>query len=448
VPGAVVYGAYRLGRNRRESRVLRLEDPAPRVASVFLVAIEVRTIDASEFAQWVACKDLVFLHSRREQEAFAQFLMRDMELDRTWAAIDHGASANPVVGTLATFRSRLTVPGPGESTASAVTGVTVAPTHRRRGLLTEMISGELIASVERCEPLAILIAAEYPIYGRFGFGHAVDSASYSIDTREVRFRREGVGDVELVDLATLRKEAPAVFDAFRMAQPGSIDRNDFWWDRTLHQVDVPGEEPPMGSCALYRSPSGEVQGYLQYQAEPRVDAMRPKGVLNVEELVSVTPEAYQRLWQFCCEVDLVSTVNASDRSVDEPLPWLLTDGRAVRQSARFDFLWVRVLDVCSALSARRYQLEGRLVIDVADQVGFAGGRYALEGGPAGAQCSRTTEKADLALGIGALGSLYLGGPSLRTLAAGGEVEELSPGAVARADSMFSNRPVPWCSTWF
>jgi predicted acetyltransferase len=418
------------------------------VASVVRVDVQVRTIDASEFAQWVACKDLVFLNSPRDHEALAQFLMKDMDLDRTWAAVDPSASTNPVVGTLASFRSNLTVPGPIESPASAITGVTVAPTHRRQGLLTQMINGELAASAERAEPLSILIAAEYPIYGRFGFGHAVDSATYSIETREVRFHRPGVGSVELVDRATLRKEAPGVFDAFRAGRPGSIDRNDFWWDRTLHQVDVPGEDAPKGSCALYRSPSGEVQGYLQYHAEPRVDAMRPRGVLYVEELVSLTPQAYQRLWQFCCEVDLVSTVNASERCVDEPLPWLMVDARAVRQTARFDFLWVRVLDVCSALSARRYQADGRLVIDVVDPAGFAGGRYALEGGPAGARCSRTTESPDLAMDVGLLGSLYLGGPSLRTLAAGGEVDELSPRSLDKADLMFGAQLVPWCSTWF
>jgi predicted acetyltransferase len=179
-----------------------------------------------------------------------------------------------------------------------------------------------------------------------------------------------------------------------------------------------------------------------------VDAMRPRGVLYVEELVSLTPQAYQRLWQFCCEVDLVSTVNASERCVDEPLPWLMVDARAVRQTARFDFLWVRVLVVCSALSARRYQADGRLVIDVVDPAGFAGGRYALEGGPAGARCSRTTESPDLAMDVGLLGSLYLGGPSLRTLAAGGEVDELSPRSLDKADLMFGAQLVPWCSTWF
>ena len=60
---------------------------------------------------------------------------------------------------------------------AALTNVTVAPTHRRRGLLRRMITNDLRSAADRGEPVGIPIASEYPIYGRFGYGAAAEGAS-------------------------------------------------------------------------------------------------------------------------------------------------------------------------------------------------------------------------------------------------------------------------------
>jgi predicted acetyltransferase len=403
---------------------------------------QVRTIDASEIGDWVTCMGVGFLRPRAE--GFAEYCLDEFDLDRTWGAFD----STGVVGTLRSFPTRLTVPGPAELLVSALTNVTVAPTHRRQRLLTEMIIADLESSAERSEPLSILIASEYPIYGRFGYGAAIESAAYTMDTGSVRFREPGTGNVELVDFSTMRGRAPDLYDSVRVSQPGAIERSGRLWDRILHQVEVPGADPPKGYCALYRSESEQVDGYLMYQAESKWEGMRPQGSLNIDELVAVTPAAYRRLWQFCCEVDLVSSVHASDRPVGEALPWLLADGRAVRQSARFDFVWVRVLDVCAALGARGYLTEGRVVIEVTDELGFATGRYALEGSPDGATCVRSSEAAQLTFPVDTLGTVFMGGMPLRTLAEAGRVDVHDRRALDRADVMFRSAVTPWCSTWF
>ncbi len=402
----------------------------------------VRTIEAAEIGPWVTCMGVGFLHPTAE--GYAEYFLGDVDLDRTWGAFD----GDRVVGTLRSFATPFTLPGPTEATVAALTNVTVSPTHRRQGLLSQMITGDLRAAAARGEAMGILIASEYPIYGRFGYGPAVESAAYSLDLRAARFLHDDDGTVELVDLPTLRKEAPALYERFRVRQPGSIDRDDRWWDRVLHQVEVPGREPHRGYQAVYRSPRGEAEGYVRYRASEDWSAMRPKGVLTVDELLALTPDAYQRLWRYCAEVDLVTTLEASDRSMAEPLPWLLTDARALRQTGRFDFVWVRVLDTCATLAARRYAVEGRLVFDVVDPLGFASGRYLLEGGPDGAACRRTDEAADLAMGVAALGSLSMGSASPHVLAAAGAVEEERVGALDRADAMLRATPVPWCTTWF
>ncbi len=211
---------------------------------------------------------------------------------------------------------------------------------------------------------------------------------------------------------------------------------------------MPGATPVKSYQAIYRAPNGDVDGYVRYTATQEWDHMRPKGTLSVMELTAATPDAYLRLWRYCCEVDLITRVQAGDRPVDEPLVWLLRDGRALRQTGRFDFLWVRVLDVAAALSARRYATDGRLVLEVTDTLGIAAGRFALEGGPAGATCTTTDATAELTLPVTSLGSVYLGGMSVSALADAGRIDEHAPGALARADTMFRSPVTPWCSTWF
>jgi len=402
----------------------------------------VRTIDASELPGWVACMGAGFFNDVSDD--YHEYFAAEVDFDRTWAALD----GTRVVGTLRSFTTQFTLPGPAAAPAAALTNVTVAATHRRQGLLTKMITADLTASAERGEHMGILIASEYPIYGRFGYGAAIEAASYAVDSVNAHFRQASVGDVETVDAATMRQEAPAVYEGYRASQPGAIERSERWWDRVLRQVDVPGEKPPKSYYALYHSPRGEVEGYLCYRATPNWDNMRPQGKLVVEDLCVVSSAAYQRLWQYCCDVDLMTSIEAGTRSVAEPLAHLLTDGRAVQQIGRHDFVWVRPLDVAASLSGRRYATEGRLVIEVTDQLRFAAGRYAVEGGPGGAECRRTDATAELTMPVEMLGSIYLGGASLYALGVAGRIDEHRPGALVEASAMFGTYAPPWCTTWF
>jgi predicted acetyltransferase len=409
-----------------------------------IVAIEVRIIEETEAGDWVEALSTGFL--RHPADGEAEQRRQGMYLDRTWAAFD----GTRVAGTLRSFPTPFTVPGPAEVTAAGLTNVTVMPTHRRRGVLSQMITRDLTASAERGEPVSILIASEYPIYGRFGYGAAIESATYAVDASQVRFRTPSEGSIELVDAVTLRKEGPSIYDEVRAVQPGYIGRNDRWWDLNLRLIEVPGEEPRKAWQAIYRSPAGHAEGYVWYKVKDEWgDDMRPNALLTVEDLVAATPAAYHALWQFCVDVDWVTRIEAPDRSVDEALSWLVTNGRVVSQKSRFDFVWVRVLDISAALAARGYAAPGSVVIDVVDPLGLAAGRYLLDAGPDGAQCTPSDRaEADVTLPVSTLGSIYLGGYSLRTLAAAGLVDEHRPGAVATLDAMFRSPVTPWCSTWF
>ena len=141
------------------------------------MGVEVRTIAPDELEGWGAAMFRGF--HNQPQQGWAEFVRPDYELERVWAAFD----GDQVVGTLRSFPSELTVPGGAIVPSAALTNVTVAPTHRRQGLLRRMLDPDLAAAKERGEPLGILIAAEFPIYGRFGYGSAADHVLYVVDAR-------------------------------------------------------------------------------------------------------------------------------------------------------------------------------------------------------------------------------------------------------------------------
>jgi predicted acetyltransferase len=173
------------------------------------------------------------------------------------------------------------------------------------------------------------------------------------------------------------------------------------------------------------------------------------GRLEIQELVALSRNAYLALWRYCAEVDLVATVEAGMRSVDEPLTWHLENARpAFQQTARTDFLWLRPMDVARFLAARRYACDGRLVLEVADPLGLCGGRFVLDGGPEGATCRPTEESADLRVDVAALGAVSLGGVSLRALHWAGLVTEETPKGIQAGERLLRWPVTPWCSTHF
>jgi predicted acetyltransferase len=409
--------------------------------------VEVRAIAADEFERWVATTHVAF-HVRRPAAEEAAYRLQALRQDlrRTLAAFD----GDTLAGTLYSFPAELSLPGGTSLQADAVSAVSVLPTHRRRGLLTRLLGADLAAARERGEVASILLPAEYPIYGRFGFGAAVERADYAIETAAAEFTRAAPGAVELVERSRLRELAPSIFDRFRRSRPGQIDRDEPNWDLRLGPDEAPWADRQRATrYVVYCAPGGQLEGYAIYRAEPRSERHVPKVVLDIAELVALSAEAYLGLWRYCCEVDLVAQVTANMRSVDEVLPLLLVNPRAaLQQTARTDMLWLRPLDVAHTLGARRYLCEGRLVLEVDDPLGICAGRFALEGGPHGATCRPSDATADLRMGMLALGAISLGGASLHTLADAGLIDEHTPGALMQAERLFRWPIAPWCSTFF
>jgi predicted acetyltransferase len=378
----------------------------------------------------------------------ATFAAEYWDLDRVWIADDDG----PIVGTFRTWGTELTVPGGAGLPASAISAVTVQPTHRRRGVLTGMMTAARAADREAGEACMLLYASEWPIYGRYGFGPAVETTEIVLDTRGVAFL--GVpppGSVELIEPEAAEPIVRELFDAHRREQVGAIRRLDRRWRIDLGLAAVPWQSAWQGWIVLHRDPDGVVDGFARYHPEARWTDRRPDNTLIVDQLVSRSPEAYAGLWRFLAEVDLVTSLKAGFRRADEPLKWLLADARYVRETERGEGLWCSLLDVPRALAARRYERPGSLVIEVvgrADDGTPTRSRVALDASPDGATARDTDASPDLTIAASALGAAYLGGTPLRLAVLAAGVDEHRAGALSEADALFRTLDQPWCTTFF
>lgn len=404
--------------------------------------MEIRTITDDEVESWVAAMREGFLGQAAEGEA--DFRRPTIDIARTLGAFD----GDRVVGTYRSFPTELTLPGGRTVPAAAVTNVTVAPTHRRRRLLTEMMERELRAQTERGEAISVLIASEYPIYGRYGYGPATEHVKLEVRRHAARFRNDPMGSVELLGPEEIRPHLRTVFDAHRRHQPGEIDRPDLRLDVEAGVVEVPGRDRKHEFQAVSRRDDGTVDGYVRYRAEDRWEGRLPDVRLEVRELLGASPGAVARLWRYILGIDWVATVTAADRGPDDLLPYLLVDARAVREVDRSDFLWARILDPVAVLSRRNYLRDVSSIIEVVDESGLAGGRFRLEVTDGEATCEPTETQPDIRLPVTVLSAVILGGSSLSRWADAGWIEQPTAGALEGLDAALRWHQLPWCATWF
>jgi predicted acetyltransferase len=356
-----------------------------------------------------------------------------------------------IVGTAAAATFELTVPG-GAVPAAGVTAVGVHPTHRRRGVLRTLMDRQLADVRERGEPAAILWASEPGIYGRFGYGVAAFGVELKVDRARARFATglgEGIGRTHLVDRSDAVSALGPVYDAVRTTRPGMIGRPGVWWDLWIADMESPEHSEGFGPLffALHEGPEGP-DGYAVYRLKHEWGEGSPRGTLRVDEIVARSPAALAAMWRFCIGIDLAAEIEAWNRPVDDALIHLLTDLRGLRPRLH-DSLWLRPIEVAALLSARRYPIEGKLRLLVADDVcEWVAGTYELDGGPDGAYCRAAGGEPDLELTAADLGAIVLGGVRPSALLAAGRIAEGTPGAARRADAMFGWDSAPWTTFVF
>ncbi|WP_405662380.1 GNAT family N-acetyltransferase [Streptomyces sp. NBC_01166] len=407
---------------------------------------ELRVLSAAESDAWFGCLELAFggvPFSPESREMYAA-------LAEPQRALAHWDGAD-CVGTAGSYSFRLTVPGGAAVPTAGVTGVSVSSTHRRQGLLTAMMRRQLDDVRSWGEPLAVLLASEPGIYGRFGYSAATTETNLRIDTS-----RASLALPPGTDEVRVRRSSPAqaldaceaVYAQLAAGRPGTPLRRP-GWER------VPVNDPESGrkggsplQCVLAER-DGEVTGYATFHLRPAWDDAGPRGTVAVRDLAALDPASYAALWRFLFGIDLTTVVECHNRPADDAVLRLVSDVRRCEVRQR-DGLYVRLVELGAALEARRYRAPVDVVLEVEDTFcPWNAGRWRLTADAKGAAtCRRTDDEPELALSVNQLGAAYLGGVSLTTLAAAGQVRELRLGALAETALAFSSDVQPWCPHGF
>ncbi|WP_049567792.1 GNAT family N-acetyltransferase [Streptomyces sp. SBT349] len=405
--------------------------------------------DPADSEAWIRAALTGFLTPPALSRESVALRVAKQDFSRALGAFDGGRC----VATYRSFDQELTLTPGRVVAANAVSGVAVTATHRRRGLLSRMITEDLAAAKERGDTVATLVAAEYQIYGRFGFGPAAGFTHWRVDARRAGLDPrwtlpEGEGTIAFADAAEVGKVGPELFERFRTAQPGAIDRKPLFWERLTGETRFdpdPWNEP---FHVVFRDADGVPQGLATFSPDGTWEVGMPEVTVSVTSLTGATPAAESVLWRFLLAMDWVATVDTGRLASDAIVPLLLPNPRAAVIKDYGDFLWMRPLDLPGLLAARDYAAAGALVLEVRDPLGLAQGRVLLDASPEGATATPTTRAPDLTLSTGTLAQLVLGDFSASRLAAAGLLDEETSGATSRADSLFHTGRRPWCPDIF
>lgn len=397
------------------------------------MAIEIRNPSEDELRAAMKAGTTGFGEEQKDEDFERDRMM--FPRNRFYAAYDDGAP----VATTADFPFGLTVPG-GELAAGGVTWVAVVPSHRRRGILTQMMRRQLDDLHERGEPLAILWASETAIYGRFGYGIAAPAVQMDADRSRFAFRSDPgpQGTVRMVDREEAAQLFPRVYDEARREIPGFVTRSADWWEQ--YRLADPehwrrGAGPKFFAALEF---DGEPVGYALYRIKSEWEAGFSKSQVRLVEAIATSPAAERELWRFIFGIDLITRIEGR-YDPGSPLFLMVVDPRSL-QLRISDGLWLRLVDVDAAMAGRTYATDDSIVFELRDDFcPWNAGRWRI-----GNVVERTDEEAELELDTGDLASAYLGAFNFNQLAAAERVRELEPGALDRASALFRTSRPPYC----
>ncbi len=414
------------------------------------MSIEIRSTEPHE---WRAAAD-----------AFRAALLSAPQTDEEWAREDLPASWREglsfsawdgarCVGHAAGFRFGTVVPGGAVVPMSGVTRVGVQQTHTRRGILTDLMQRLLREARAEGAVVAGLRASEAVIYGRFGFAVAGDSCDVEVDCRRGTRVVAPVapGTIRILARDEIVATVSAVHALVGLDRPGAITRSKWMHQRYL--TDALGTEKA-AFVIVHTDEHGVDDGWAQYSTQwPESFAQElVGGVCKVDDVWGATPQVELALWKFILGLDLVETVRARERPVDDVVRFALDNPRAYHAKLRSDEQWLRLLDVEAAMSARTFNAAvGAVTIAVTDPLFPDNGgtwRVSASGAERLASSAADATGADLVTDVAGLAAAFMGGTAWYELVFAGKVSERTPGAVGVADALFASRPLPRCGSFF
>jgi predicted acetyltransferase len=294
----------------------------------------------------------------------------------------------------------------------------------------------------------VLTASEGAIYGRFGYGLATFYATAELPTKGTELLRPPCcgGRIRLVDSETAAKLLPEIWETTRLTRPGSLTRNPAFWESYFTDLAAWRDGATARYYAVHEGTDGP-DGYIAYRRKTGDDENR----ILLGLMHTTDPEVEAAFLRYLLDIDLARRLTLQWRPLDDHLRWRMASNDWYTTKQVADWLWVRLLDIPSALTARTYSTAGKIVLDVHDHFRPANsGRYRLEADPSGSvvvRLSADENAADLTLEVDALGAAYLGGVAFTTLAAAGRAAG-DRAALRRADALFRTPALPFCDLSF
>jgi predicted acetyltransferase len=337
-------------------------------------------VDTREFIDAFSAIAQYFGASAEPTEERIERFLKNLPLDRMLGAREDGQ----VVGGAGSYELEMTVPGGAAVPTAGISVVGVFPTHRRRGVLRAMMKAQLEDLHERGEPLAALWASVETIYGRFGYGIASLTGEISIarEFNAYASPHRPVGRVRFVGADEAPEVLSRIWDTVRAMTPGMLSRSPNWREYRI-LADPPDRRDGGGPKRIVVVEiGGRPCGYAIYRHNPKFEEAVSVAKLSALEVMAEDSPATADLWRYLLDVDWSATASAWLLPVDHPLWFLLATPRRMKFRVA-DGLWVRLIDVGAALSARTYAAGGALVLEVADEsCPWNEGRWRLEGSEA------------------------------------------------------------------
>ncbi|MEO7587137.1 MAG: GNAT family N-acetyltransferase [Arachnia sp.] len=389
---------------------------------------EVLPLDApDDDPRWAAYLDIFdfgFLDRRAGEASVGTYRSHRRRDDATLGmvtTVGPGLDGRQPVGAFASAPYTLNA-GAGIVPCLVINTIAVIPSHRRRGLLSEMMRRHLGAARDQGLGCAVLSASEATIYGRYGFGVATRQMDLTIDTARFRLRDDVVvaeGHIEFVhptflqphfDRITLSHQeryrgAHGRVHGHFLTQTGAWDRADEGPSRSLR-------------AAVHFAADGQPDGFAVFKHKGWETSPVTASVMQV---CSPDPAIDRALWRCLAGIDLVEKLTYDSSHPGDPLPMALVDPWAAGITGGGDAVWLRLLDLETATSERGFDADGDVTVHVVDPLGFCDGtwQFTVRGGRGTAE--RTDIKAGVSVGVDALASMWLGDRTAETLALAGRV---------------------------
>ena len=242
------------------------------------------------------------------------------------------------------------------------------------------------------------------------------------------------GTVRLVDRETAAARCLASTTA-PCERVGEVTRSEKYWERVYKERRQPASPESDGTpffTVVHYDRREHPTRFARYSVKGEWPHGQAANLLRGERAVRHLGGGRSRAWEYLLGVDLVATLRADGRPVDEPLRWRLADPRRVIVTQLTDHLWVRAVDVCRRdvgahlCDRRRASCSGWSTRSARSTTARR-----VEGSPGGATVrTHRARRRPPALGRRTSARSTSAASALRTLARAGRVEERTGGAIA------------------